>query len=95
MPTYQKTLTGTAQKIVEFNMQRTSLSFANRDSDDSGHISDDKGSGITRDNSWPIFPETFISIIRRDGDVTTIGTAIKGEEPEQKICSIATVVVEI
>ena len=68
MPTRQVTLTGTAQKIVEANPQRTSLSLANRDDTDAAHISDDQGPGITRDNSWPIFGETHISIVRRDGE---------------------------
>ena len=64
MPTYQKTLTGTAQKIVEANSQRTALSFANRDDTDPGYYSDDQGKGITRDNSFPIFPETHQSLER-------------------------------
>jgi len=68
MPTRQVTLTGTAAKIVDPNPQRTSLSFANRDDTDPGYISDDQKSGITRDNSWPIFAETFISLVRLQGD---------------------------
>lgn len=64
MPTYQKTLTGTAQKICEANPDRTALTIANRDSTDPGYISDDRGSGITRDNSYPIFGETYISLER-------------------------------
>jgi len=64
MPTYQKTLTGTAQKICEANKDRTALTIANMDDTDIAHISDDQGSGIKRTNSYPIFGETYISLER-------------------------------
>jgi len=64
MPTYQKTLTGTAQKICDPNPQRTALTIANRDDTDHAHISDSEKLGTTRNNSFIIFAETYISLTR-------------------------------
>ena len=68
MPTKQITLTGTAQKIVNADNQRTVLTIANLDATDPGFVSDNQGAGSTRHNSYPIFAETHISMERRQGD---------------------------
>jgi len=64
LPTKQLTLTGTAQKIVDANPLRTSLTIANTD-DDIAYISDEHGPGTTSSNGYAIFASTYISLERK------------------------------
>lgn len=68
MPTEQVALTATPIKIVDADPQRTTLTIANIDTVNTAYISDDKGSGILSTNGYPIFPETYISLERKQGE---------------------------
>jgi len=68
MPTKQVALSGTAKRIVNADHQRTVLTISNKLGTNIAFISDDKGTGITDNNGYPVFPETFISLERKQGD---------------------------
>jgi len=68
MPTKQVALTATPKKIVKADPQRTVLTISNKLDANIAFISDDRGSGITDSNGYPIFPETHLSFERKQGD---------------------------
>jgi len=68
MPTKQVALTATPQKIVDADAQRTVLTISNKLATNNAYISDDRGAGITDANGYPVFPETYISLERKQGD---------------------------
>jgi len=70
MPTKQILITVAGIQIVDQNPQRTVLTLANLDVVDIIYVSDEPGRAITE--MYPIFPETFISLPR-----------IQGEEPQK------------
>ena len=61
-------LTATPKKIVDANSQRTVLTLSNKLGTNIAFVSDDQGAGLTDLNGYPIFPETFISLERKQGD---------------------------
>jgi len=78
MPTKQVTIGTTETPIVEANPQRTVLTLANMDVVDTIYVSDEPG--VTTGRGYPIFPETFISLPK-----------IQGEEPQKKWYGITAV----
>jgi len=70
MPTKQITILVAGIQIVDQNPQRTVLTLANLDNANIIYVSDDIGKVITE--MYPIFPETFISLPK-----------IQGEEPQK------------
>jgi len=68
MPTKQVPFTDAPIKIVDADAQRTVLSLANKLGTNIGFVSDDRGDGLTDLNGYPIFPETYISLERKQGD---------------------------
>jgi len=78
MPTKQIPILTTGTIIVESNPQRTVLTLANLDSANIIYVSDEPG--MTTGDGYPIFPETFISLPK-----------IQGEEPQKKWYGIVAV----
>jgi len=70
MPTKQLTIATTGTQIVDQNPQRTVLTLANLDNANIIYVSDEPSKAITE--MYPIFPETFISLPK-----------IQGEEPHK------------
>jgi len=70
MPTKQLLIAVLGIQIVDQNPQRTVLTLANLDNANIIYVSDQPGKAITE--MYPIFPETFISLPK-----------IQGEEPQK------------
>ena len=70
MPTKQILIVTAGIQIVDQNPQRTVLTLANLDNANIIYVSDEPGRKVTE--MYPIFPETFISLPR-----------IQGEEPHK------------
>jgi len=70
MPTKQLLIAVLGTKIVDQNPQRTVLTLANLSNANIIYVSDEPGRKVTE--MYPIFPETFISLPR-----------IQGEEPHK------------
>jgi len=78
MPTKQVPILTTETIIVNANPQRTVLTLANLSSANIIYVSDEPG--MTTGDGYPIFPETFISLPK-----------IQGEEPQKKWYGIVAV----